>query len=138
MLKNFYEKKYGKEFKGKIRTRRNVLSSCRLKYGTYGIKILENGYATYNHLEAIRRTIVSRLSRQGQIWLYCIPNIPKTLKPSGSRMGSGKGEVAYYLYKAKKGTLLLEFTCESSNVATSLLNLIQSKLPFRIQGVVRR
>ena len=136
MIKNIYEKKYAKEFKGRIKKKGSSLSNCKLKYGTFGVKIMENGYATYNQLEAIRRLIVAQLARQGQIWLYCIPNVPKSLKPAGSRMGSGKGAVAFYLYKAQRGNLLLEFTCESSVRAQQLLKLIQSKLPFRIQGVV--
>lgn len=138
MFKNIYENKFEKFRKGRIKGRKSSWSGSILKYGDYGVKILENGYITFNHLEAIRRVIVAKLARQGQIWFYAIPNMPKTGNPLGQRMGAGKGSVEQHVLRAKKGAILFEFTCKSPALGLKILKIINSKLPLKIEGISRQ
>ncbi len=41
--------------------------SCRLRFGTHGIQAVEKGSLTAHQIEAVRRTITSRLKRKGKI-----------------------------------------------------------------------
>jgi len=41
--------------------------SCSLCFGIYGIQAIEKGYLTVHQIEAVRRTIISRLKRKGKI-----------------------------------------------------------------------
>ena len=41
--------------------------SCRLCFGTYGIQAIEKGFLTAHQIEAVRRTISSRLKRKAKI-----------------------------------------------------------------------
>lgn len=137
MFKNFYEYKYAKTRKGRNKGSFSNWYKNKLKYGDYGIKVLENGYITFSQLDAVRRLIVSKLSRQGQIWFYCIPNISKSAKPIGTRMGAGKGEVEHFIFKAKKGIILFEYSCKSKLLGLHLLKLINAKFPIKICGISR-
>ena len=41
--------------------------SCRLRFGTHGIQAIEKGFLTAHQIEAVRRTITSRIKRKGKI-----------------------------------------------------------------------
>jgi len=41
--------------------------SCNLCFGTFGIQSIEKGYLTVQQIEAVRRTLSSRLKRKGKI-----------------------------------------------------------------------
>lgn len=41
--------------------------SNRLRFGVYGLQALEFGFLTARQLEAVRRTLTSRLKRKGKV-----------------------------------------------------------------------
>ncbi len=41
--------------------------SNRLRFGSHGLQCLENGFLTARQIEAVRRTLTSRLKRKGKI-----------------------------------------------------------------------
>lgn len=41
--------------------------SCRLRFGICGIQATEKGFLTARQIEAVRRTITSRLKRKGKL-----------------------------------------------------------------------
>ena len=41
--------------------------SNQLRFGTHGLQAIENGFLTTRQLEAIRRTLTSRLKRKGKV-----------------------------------------------------------------------
>jgi ribosomal protein L16/L10AE len=41
--------------------------SNRLRFGPLGIQVLEKGFLTVKQIEAVRRTITSRLKRKGKV-----------------------------------------------------------------------
>ena len=80
--------------------------SCRLCFGTFGIQSIEKGYLTLQQIEAVRRTLSSRLKRKGKIWIRAYPDSSCTAKPKEVRMGRGKGNVDYWYCTVKPGRIL--------------------------------
>ena len=63
---------------------------------------------TARELEAARRAMTRYVKRGGQVWVRVFPDVPITKKPLEVRMGSGKGNVEYYIAKIKPGKVLFE------------------------------
>ena len=84
----------------------------KLKYGQFGIKILNYLFLTARHLN--RYKIMMQLCvRKGSylrrsLWVRYNITLPITKKPKGSRMGSGKGKMYAWGFKTFGGTICLE------------------------------
>ena len=64
--------KYRKSQRGKIRG--IAASGARLTFGEFGLKALENGYVSANHIEAARVVVARKLRGAGKIWINSIHN----------------------------------------------------------------
>ena len=93
--------KYRKQFKG----RNNGLaqSGNYVAFGEFGLKTLSSARMTSREIEAARRAMTRYVKRGGQVWIRVFPDVPITKKPLEVRMGSGKGNVEYYVAKVKPG-----------------------------------
>src|SRR6478736_2357751 len=94
--------KYRKQFKGKnygLATRGSSVA-----FGDFGLKATERARMTAREIEAARRAMARHVKRGGQIWIRVFPDVPITKKPLEVRMGSGKGNVEYWVAKVKPGT----------------------------------
>jgi len=63
---------------------------------------------TAREIEAARRAMARYVKRGGQIWIPGFPDVPISKKPLEVRMGSGKGNVEYYVARVKPGKVLFE------------------------------
>ena len=63
---------------------------------------------TAREIEAARRAMTRYVKRGGQVWIRVFPDVPITKKPLEVRMGSGKGNVEYYVAKVQPGKVLFE------------------------------
>ncbi len=63
---------------------------------------------TAREIEAARRAMTRYVKRGGQIWIRVFPDVPITQKPLEVRMGSGKGNVEYWVAKVTPGKVLFE------------------------------
>ncbi len=61
-------------------------------FGDYGIQSLERVWLTAQQIEAAR-TVLTRSTPKGKVWVRIFPDKPYTKKPAESRMGKGKGDV---------------------------------------------
>ncbi len=113
--------------------------SNRLRFGTHGIQALEVGFLTARQLEAVRRTLTSRLKRKGKIWLRAYPDRPRTSKPKEVRRGRGKGAVSHWQAVIKPGRILLEGRAAPRDQARlrDALAFALRKLPVFAQRVTR-
>jgi ribosomal protein L16/L10AE len=60
--------KYKKIHKNKIKIKKkNKIQSVTFRFGTYGIKALENGRLTYNQIEATRKIISKKIKKISKI-----------------------------------------------------------------------
>ena len=99
--------------------------------GDVSIVALERGFLEKRTLEATRRVITRELNRSGKINIPLSFDIPFSAKPSGIRMGKGKGKISKNIARVSSGTVLLEiFTFNKLNAAKALKKAIQ-KLPLK-------
>lgn len=128
-------RKYRKEFRGKMKGA--AQRGTTLNFGQYGLKAIESGRLKARELEAARKKITFVTQRTGKYWIRVFPHKPVTTKPSGVKMGSGKGEVDHYEARAKAGTILFELGGVEENVARDAFRKAAHKLSVKTKFVKR-
>ena len=121
--------KYKKTKKGKLV--KLEFKSNNLKFGTVGLKAAESGIINSRQIEAARQAIVRRLKRKGKIWIRIFPYLPITSKPTGVRMGKGKGQISYWGARVRGGTTLFEICGVNFSTVFSALQTGGAKLPIK-------
>jgi len=121
--------KYKKYHRGRMR---GVCSKGNtIKFGDYGLKALEPSWITSRQIEAARRSISRYTKRNGLLWIRIFPDKPITIRSAESRMGSGKGNVDYWVAVVKPGLILFEINTISEKIAFNALQLASAKLPIK-------
>ena len=121
--------KFRKQFKGRnrgIATRGN-----RVSFGEFGLKAAEIGRITSRQIEAARRAMSRHIKRGGKIWIRIFPDKPISKKPLEVRMGSGKGNVEYWVALVQPGRMMFEIEGVSEELAREALRLAADKLPIK-------
>mgnify|MGYP001186760269 CR=1 FL=1 len=124
--------KYRKSFK--LKPKGNMVYND-LHFGAYGLKALESGRITNKQIEAARRAITRKMSREGRVWIHLFPHIPVTSKPTEVRMGKGKGSLSYWAALTKPGKILFEVDGVSMELAKQALSYGAGKLPLRTKFI---
>lgn len=127
--------KWRKQMRGRMRGK--ALRGAEVSFGEYGLQALEPGWVTARQIEAARRSIVREMKRRGKVWIRIFPAKPYTHKPPETRMGSGKGNVEYYVAVVKPGRMMFEISGLPEDVATAALKSAQYKLSIRTKIVIR-
>ena len=125
--------KYRKMMKGRNRgkaTRGNTVS-----HGEFGLEAVEAGWITSNQIEAARIAMTRFIKRGGNVWIKIFPDKPITAKPAETRMGSGKGNVEYWVAVVKPNRILFELDYFDRNTAVRALELAAQKLPIKVKVV---
>jgi large subunit ribosomal protein L16 len=128
--------KYRKQFKG--RNHGLAQSGNYVAFGEFGLKTLSSARMTSREIEAARRAMTRYVKRGGQVWIRVFPDVPITKKPLEVRMGSGKGNVEYYVAKVKPGKVLFEMEGVTEAIAREAFRLAASKLSVYTQFVTRQ
>ncbi len=119
--------KYRKQHKG--RNRGLAKGGAKVSFGDFGLKATARGRITSRQIEAARRTITRAIKRGGKIWIRIFPDKPITQKPLEVRMGSGKGNVEYWVAEIKPGRVLFEIAGVTEDLAREAFKLASAKLP---------
>src|SRR6201997_5532205 len=98
--------KYRKQFKG--RNAGFATRGAHVSFGEFGLKATSRARMTAGEIEAARRAMARYVKRGGQIWIRVFPDVPISKKPLEVRMGSGKGNVEYYVARGQPGKVLFE------------------------------
>ncbi len=109
----------------------------KLAYGEYGLVALEPAWIKSNQIEAARISMTRFIKRGGRVWIDIFPHKPITKKPADSRMGSGKGNVEYWVAVVKPGRVLFEMSDVSEEVAKEAMRLAGHKLPIKTKFIKR-
>ena len=115
--------KFRKQFKGKISgfaQRGNYVA-----FGEYGLKATDRCRMTAREIEAARRAISRHVKRGGRIWIEV-------------RMGSGKGNVEYWVARVLPGKVLFEMEGMSEEIAREAFRLAAAKLSVSTAFVKRQ
>lgn len=127
--------KYRKMMKG--RNRGLALRGNKVSFGEYGLKSVDRGRLTSRQIEAARRALTRFIKRGGRVWIRVFPDKPVSKKPLEVRMGSGKGNVEYWVAEIKPGAVLYEMEGINAQEAREAFKLAAAKLPVRTMFVTR-
>jgi large subunit ribosomal protein L16 len=127
--------KYRKQQKG--RNRGLAQNGNKVSFGAFGLKSIERGAITARQIEAARRVITRYVKRGGKMWIRIFPDVPVTRKPLEVRMGSGKGNVEWWVAKIQPGKMLYELEGVDENLAREAFKLAAAKLPLKTTFVQR-
>src|SRR5690349_22970627 len=128
--------KYHKQFKG--RNDGMAVRGSHVAFGEFGLKATSRARMTAREIEAARRAMSRSVKRGGQIWIRVFPDVPVTKKPLEVRMGSGEGNVEYWVAKVKPGKVLFEMDGVDETTAREAFRLAGSKLSVSTTFVKRQ
>ena len=127
--------KYRKQHKG--RNRGLAERGGKVSFGDFGLKATTRGRLTARQIEAARRAISRYVKRGGKVWIRVFPDKPVSKKPLEVRMGSGKGNVEYWVALVQPGKVLYEMEGVPEDIAREAFRLAAAKLPIRTTVVER-
>jgi large subunit ribosomal protein L16 len=125
--------KYKKRFRGKMKGL--ALRGSSLAFGQYGLKSEGRAWLTDRQIEAARKAISHYTKRAGKVWIRVFPDKPITKKPSGVRMGGGKGDIEGYVVTVLPGRIIFELTGVPEEIAKQALKRAAAKLPFKTKFI---
>lgn len=128
-------RKYRKEFRGRLKGK--AKSRTTVDFGEYGLKAVERGRITARALEAARKKITFATKRSGKYWIRVFPHQPMTAKPTGVKMGSGKGAISHYEAKVRPGTIIFELGGVDEATAREAFYKAAHKLPVKTKFVTK-
>jgi large subunit ribosomal protein L16 len=128
--------KYRKQFKG--RNAGLAQRGSSVAFGEFGLKTTDRGRMTAREIEAARRAISRYIKRGGNLWIRVFPDVPITKKPLEVRMGSGKGNVEYYVARVQPGKVLFEIEGLAEQTAREAFRLAAAKLSVSTMFVKRQ
>ena len=127
--------KHRKQFRGSMAGK--ALRGNTICNGDFGLVALEPCWIKSNQIEAARIAMTRYTKRGGKVWIKIFPDKPVTVKPLGTRMGSGKGAVDRWVAVVKPGRVMFEIGGVSEEVAREALRLAMHKLPVKCKIVSR-
>lgn len=127
--------KFRKQQKG--RNRGLALTGNKVSFGEFGLKAITRGRITARQIEAARRAMTRHVKRGGKVWIRIFPDKPITKKPLEVRMGSGKGNVEYWVAQIQPGRMLYEMEGVEESTAREAFRLAAAKLPVLTEFVTR-
>ena len=127
--------KYRKAHKGRIHG--TATRASRINYGSFALKAMAPERIIGKQIEAARVALTRHMKRAGRVWLRIFPNIPVSKKPIEVRMGKGKGNVEYYVFRVKPGRIIFEIDGVSDLVAKEAFDRASSKLPIKTKVIKR-
>ena len=124
-----------KQFRGSMRGK--ATRGNKITYGEYGLVATEPHWIRSNQIEAARIAMTRYTKRGGKVWIKIFPVKPVTVKPLGTRMGSGKGALEYWVAVVKPGRVMFEISGVPEETAREALRLAMHKLPIKCKIVSR-
>lgn len=127
------------KFRKQMKGRNRGVATCgnKVSFGEYGLKAMARGRITSRQIEAARRAMTRYVKRGGKVWIRVFPDTPVTKKPLEVRMGSGKGNVEYWVAITQPGKMLYEMEGVTEDVAREAFKLAAAKLPIKTAFVTR-
>ena len=127
--------KWRKVHRGRLRGK--AKRGSELSFGDFGLMSLSAGRMTDRQIEASRIAISRSVKRSGKMWIRVFPDKPITQKPIGVRMGSGKGNLEFWVALIKPGRILFEIEGVTEEQAKEAFRLASDKLPFKTKFLAR-
>ncbi len=127
--------KYRKAHRGRMKGR--ATRGNKVTYGDFGLVATEPCWIKGNQIEAARVAITRNMRRGGKVYIKIFPDKPVTQKPAEVRMGSGKGNVEFYVAVVRPDRVMFEVSGVSEVIAKRALTAASHKLPVATRIVKR-
>lgn len=121
--------KFRKPHRGHLRGK--ALRGNTIVFGEFGLQALEPCWITSRQIEAGRRVLTRYVRRTGKLWIRIFPDKAVTMRPAGSRMGSGKGAPDYWVAVVHPGKILYEIQGIPEIMARQALRIAAYKMPIK-------
>ena len=121
--------KYRKPHRGRLKGIAN--NGNKIAFGDYALQAVEPCWLTSRQIESGRRVLTRYVRRNGKLWIRVFPDKAITARPAGSRMGSGKGALNYWVAVVLPGKIIYEITGVSEAVAKKALKIAAHKMPIK-------
>lgn len=125
--------KHRKQFRGRMTGK--AMRGNRITDGEYGIVAAEPCWVRSIQIEAARIAMTRHTKRGGKVFIKIFPDKPVTKSAAGTRMGSGKGAVEYWVAVVKPGRVMFEISGVPEETAREALRLAMHKLPCKCKIV---
>ena len=122
-----------KQFRGNMAGK--AMRGNTISNGEFGLVSTEPCWIKSNQIEAARIALTRYTKRGGKTWIKIFPDKPVTSKPAGTRMGSGKGALEFWVAVVKPGRVLYEIAGVAEADAREALRLAANKLPCKCKIV---
>ena len=109
-----------------------------VNFGEFGLQATEGGWISDKQIEAARVCMSRYTRRGGKVWIRIFPQLCKTKRPIGLRMGSGKGSPDNWVAVVKEGRVMFEIGGIDEAMARKALSLASYKLPVGCKIVERK
>ena len=109
-----------------------------VNFGEWGLQATEGGWISDKQIEAARVCMARYTRRAGQVWIRIFPQLCKTKRPIGLRMGSGKGSPDNWVAVVKEGKVMFEIGGINEADARKALSLASYKLPVGCKIIERK
>jgi large subunit ribosomal protein L16 len=119
--------KYRKQQKGNLRG--VAARGSSVSFGDFALQSTEQGFLTARQIEAGRMAIQRHCKRAGKLYIRVFPDKPITKKPLETRMGTGKGNVEWWVCVIQPGRVLFEISGVTQEMASEAFRLASHKLP---------
>lgn len=121
--------KFKKTRKGKLS--KFEFKANKLEFGNIGLKAAESGLINAKQIESARQAIARKTKRKIKLWIKIFPDLPITSKPSGVRMGKGKGQLSHWTCRVRGGTVIFEVCGVNQASIVAALRSGGHKLPIK-------
>lgn len=108
-----------------------------IAFGDFALQALEPCWITSRQIESGRRVLTRYVRRTGKLWIRIFPDKPITMRPAGTRMGSGKGAPEYWVAVVKPGKIIYEIRGVSEIIARQALRIASYKMPIKTKFLAR-
>lgn len=121
--------KFRKQHRGNLRGK--ALRGNKIAFGEFALQALEPSWITSRQIEAGRRVLTRYVRRGGKLWIRIFPDKPVTMRPAGTRMGSGKGSPEFWVAVVHPGKIIYEIQGLPEMIAKQALTIASFKLPIK-------
>jgi large subunit ribosomal protein L16 len=127
--------KFRKQHRGRLKGK--ALRGNTIAFGDFGLQALEPCWITARQIESGRRVLTRYVKRGGKLWIRMFPDKPVTMRPAGSRMGSGKGAPDYWVAVVHPGRILYEMKGIPETMARQALRIAAYKMPIKTKFLIK-
>lgn len=106
-------------------------------FGQFGLKATTQARVTSNQIESARRALSRAVGKNAKVWIRIFPDRPYTQKAAEVPMGSGKGDLQYFVADVRPGRIIFEVDGAPEDVAREALRKAGTKLPLKGRVVTR-